>query len=534
MSKPPNYRIIFNWDNSPHGTSEVPQSMETFLEKVYSPLEDTQVDAHFWCLGDQPLAHWKSDIFEAAGDVHGRKYENVSRYIHMENIRQMLERGEDPQVAVINRAHELGIHAYASIRMNDNHFNGAQIEDMDKLHDSALTKMRIDHPEWLLGDKTTEWMAMSWNYEIPEVREYMHSYIKEVCSFYDWDGIELDWQRHAFHLPQDYGYRMRYVLTDLQRAVRNITNKIAEERGRPFYLAARVAPSLEMCQRIGYDVAVWVAEGLVDILIPAGGYGTDPSIDVSSYVDLCQGTEVSVYPGLDVWIVSIPEGEHTGTEEFVGPEDPETKDKMRNRATASKYYSAGANGIYTFNWYANKDSKRELLNQLGLPETLRRTDKIYASTHRSLRKEGPWRGALRNDRILGEVPVPLKYTITGDGPVVIINVADDLTVDAPKYIELRVHLDQWVKEDIVRLFWNEEERINIEINYRLYQDTVGNPFRAHISDVGPSVWLRSVMNASEILQGSNRVKVVLEKRNPRLANDIVLTNVELLLKFGND
>ena len=47
MPRPPDYGIIYNWDGAPHGHSEVPQSMEAFLEMMYAPLADTQVGAHF-------------------------------------------------------------------------------------------------------------------------------------------------------------------------------------------------------------------------------------------------------------------------------------------------------------------------------------------------------------------------------------------------------------------------------------------------------------------------------------------------------
>ena len=35
MARPPDYRIIYNWDGAPHGFSEVPQSMDAFLDEVY-------------------------------------------------------------------------------------------------------------------------------------------------------------------------------------------------------------------------------------------------------------------------------------------------------------------------------------------------------------------------------------------------------------------------------------------------------------------------------------------------------------------
>ena len=514
MSKPPEYGIIYNWDGAPHGYSEVPQSMEAFLEKAYAPLEDTQVGAHFWCIG-QHAARWQSEALELLGDVHDRYYESVQSYIRTENIRQMLERGEDAQEALIERGHELGIHVYASVRMNDNHFNGAQVADLETLHHTELTHMRRNHPEWVLGDQTSEWFALSWNLAVPEVRENRYAHVKEICERYDWDGVELDWQRHAFHLPQDEGYRLRYVITDLQRDLRRMTDDLAEKQGRPFYLAVRVAGTLDMCRRIGYDIPVWIEEGLVDILIPAGGAATDPSPEVTSFVDLCRDKGIAVYPGFDSGLPGA----------FVGPEDAATKDQMRTRAISSRYYQAGARGIYVFNWHANRDSKRELLSQIGSPDTLRGTDKIYAATHRFLQEAGEWRGAYRNDRIWGEVPVALKRTRTGEGPTVTLDVADDLSVDPPGKVELRVRLDQWVRGDVVTVWWDKSELSDPEVRYC----TISDPHR--ISDVSGAAWLCFELEASSVEQGLHEVKVVLDVRHPRLTGDIVLTDVELVIAY---
>ena len=511
MPKPPCYRILYNWDGAPHGYSEVPQSMDAFLEKMYAPLEDTQVGALFWCVGEH-AARWRSEVLELLGDVHDRQYESAARYTFTENIRGMLERGEDPQKALIERGHELGLYVYASVRMNDNHFNGAQVEDLPTLHHTELTRMRIEHPEWLLGDRTSEWFALSWNFEVPEVREHRFAHIEEICTLYDWDGVELDWQRHAFHFPQDDAYRLRHLLTDLQRAVRRMTQELSERRGKPFYLAARVAGSPEMCRHIGYDIPTWIEEGLVDILIPAGGAGTDPSLEVEAFVELCRGTDIAVYPGFDG---GLPDP-------YVGPEDAETKNRMRTRAIASRYHKAGADGIYVFNWHADRDSRRELLCQVGTAGTLRGRDKIYAATHRFLQQEGEWRGAYRIDRIWGDVPVALNRTLTGDGPTIMLDLAEEITAETPEQVELRVRLDQWVKGDAVRVSWDGGELEDPQIQYSTMD---------RISDVSGAVWLRFPMAPSQIEQGPHRVKITLEERNPKLACDIVLTDVELVVKY---
>ena len=385
-----------------------------------------------------------------------------------------------------------------------------------------LTVYTLFEDTSLLGEQTSPWFALSWNMAVPEIRERRFAQIEELCRGYGWDGVELDWQRHAFHFPDDHGYRMRYLLTDLQRAVRRLTDELGQERGRPFYLAARVAGSPEMCRRIGYDIPVWIEDGLVDILIPAGGAATDPSIDVASFRELCRGTDVVVYPGFDG---GLPET-------FVGPEDPFTKDLMRTSAIASGYHMAGADGIYVFNWHANRDSRRELLTRIGSPETLRRKDKVYAATHRFLKDQGEWRGAYRIDRVWGEVPVALKRTLTGDGPTITIDVADD-PADAPERVELRLLLHDWVKGDVVRVLWDGNELEGLETRYHVVNDPYANPLAAPISDVGSAVWLYTEMEKNRAGRGAHRLKVVLSERSPRIEGDIVLTDAELVITYGS-
>jgi hypothetical protein len=509
MSTPLDYRIIYNWDGAPHGYSEVPQSMEDFLDKVYAPMVDTQVGALFWCIGEH-AARWPSEVLEQLAEVNQRTYESAHTYIHSENIRQMLDRGEDPQEALIGQGQDLGLHVYASVRMNDNHFNGAQVEDLEKMHHIEMTAMRRAHPEWLLADRTSEWFALSWDFSVPEIRDHRFAHIKEVCTRYDWDGVELDWQRHAFHLAEDEAYRMRYVLTDLQRRARAMTVELAEKRGRPFYLAARVAGSLEMCRRIGYDIPLWIEEGLVDILIPAGGAATDPSINVTEFVEICEGSGIAVYPGFDGGLPGA----------YVGPEDAEQKNRMRTRAIATRYHNAGASGVYAFNWHADRNTRRELLCQVGSLDTLRETDKIYAATHRFIQKEGEWRGAYRIDRIYGEVPVRLKETDTGTGPVITLELGDERT---PVMSQLRVRLAEWVKGDEVRLMWDGDALDDLGEEYCKVSDPNG------VSDLTGAVWLSKVLAPEQIRKGKHLVEIILDERNPRMACDITVSDVELLI-----
>ena len=514
MPQPPSYQIIYNWDGDLHAWDEVPQSTETFLATVFAPVQETQVGALSWCVGGH-LARWDSEVVELEGDALERRYDSAVSYRLAENIRLALERGEDPDRELVQRARSLGLHAYASIRMNDNHFDGAQLEDLAALRHTDMTQLRRQHPEWLLGSQTSEWFALSWNLEVPQVRDHRLAYIEEVCRRYDWDGVELDWMRHPFHLPQDDAYRLRYVLTDMQRSVRRLGDDIAAARGRPFYVTARVASSLEMCRQVGFDLPVWIEEGLVDIIIPAGAAMTDPSIDVAAFRDLCRGTEVQVYPGLDGGLanprLSVPEMYRI--------------DAAITRAIVANYHAARADGIYLFNWFADARARRELLTTIGSPQTLRRRDKTYAATHRVVVRQGEWRGAYRVDRLLGEVPVRLKSTRTGAGPTITIQVADDLQKDVPERLELRLRLEEWVAGDAVCLVWNGTELPDPEIRYI----PASPPSFARVSN---AVWQCYSLRPEQVPAGVQKAQVVLQCRNGKMSGDIVLTDVELALYFA--
>ena len=87
MSSPTAYNVIYNWDGAPHGYSPIDQSMQTFLDTTYAPLEDTQVGALFWCIGEHAV-RWPSEKMELLADVNNRRYENAATFTHSENIRR--------------------------------------------------------------------------------------------------------------------------------------------------------------------------------------------------------------------------------------------------------------------------------------------------------------------------------------------------------------------------------------------------------------------------------------------------------------
>ena len=519
-SKPPQYRIIYNWDGAPHGYSEYPQTLEQFVDKTFAPLRDTQVDALFWCLGEHE-ASWNSPTLPRVGDSQQRVYQTARSMRHNENIRAMLKRGENPHQALVERGHELGIAVYASIRMNDNHFGGLQLDRMPQEVREGLTKLRKEHPDWCLGaNQAPRWFAASWNMAIPEVRRHRLQYITEALDLAEWDGVELDWQRHGFHLPATDAHRLRYTLTDLQRAVRNRSQQIGAKRKRPFHLAVRVATTMESCRRIGYDLEEWVDQDLCDLVVAGGGAGTDPGVEVEKFQQLLAGHPIRFYPGFDsgFW------GTHAGLR------TPREWHDDWVRGTAAGYWDRGVDGVYVFNWHANENTRRNLLTRVGAAETLATTNKIYATLHRHITDPtGAWGGADLNDRILGETPVALYPTLSGEGPRFGVSIHDDVVAarHAGKLVrcELQVALTHHSPDDRITISLDNEQLTLPAVRYATKEDPE-NP--ADIDEIGWLVWS---LAPEQLAKGDHQLQIRLLKRDSRIAPPLRVEHVEVRLEY---
>ena len=53
--------------------------------------------------------------------------------------------------------------------------------------------------------------------------------------------------------------------------VRSHLDERGQERGRPFTLAVRVSETMEACRLDGFEVAAWVKEDLVDMIVLGSG-----------------------------------------------------------------------------------------------------------------------------------------------------------------------------------------------------------------------------------------------------------------------
>ena len=235
-------RIIYNDDGChvrPYPTAE------QFLSLRLKQVADTQVDTVFYCTGVTGMFYGHRP---QVGEFFG-KYVTENSPAHFrtirDSIRALADLDTDQLALAVDSCHANDMEIFFTLRMNDIHEAFPQWA-------ALLTDFKRDHPEYRFGvpedfdryprsdPRSTCWPVL--DYALPEVRQYVLGIFHDVCERYDVDGIELDWWRS----PIAFGPTLTLepvapehiaIMCDWMREVRNMTEQIAAQRGRPLLIA---------------------------------------------------------------------------------------------------------------------------------------------------------------------------------------------------------------------------------------------------------------------------------------------------------
>ena len=299
----------------------------------------------------------------------------------VEETRRLAAEGVDAYAELMSVAKELGVHVWLSMRMNDNHF----IKEPDRWAISDFQRNRRDltrEPGRKIEKGVGAW-HFSQDYAHEEVRNENLKVVRELTERYDAEGLELDFTRHQFYFRPNHEREDAHLLTDFVRKARGIALQSAAARGRRDYgLAVRVPTTLQLCRAHGFDVDVWIREGLVDLVIPTCELNmNDFDLPVEKWLRLAAEAPhpVRIVPGSDVRVT--PESRNADS---------------RRLMTAAEYsgwidnmYSRGATGLYFFNHYCIRQTET-CRDDMGLsgdpagldPQAVRKRPRAYPVSHR--------------------------------------------------------------------------------------------------------------------------------------------------------
>lgn len=362
QAKQRNRRIIFNddgWNMNGRGVSySYEENKKYFLDyrtqnsDTYPGLENSHVDSLF-------ISSMTTDVFQ----THNSRVVGTSTY----GSRSMINLGYEPLNIFREWCSENNIELFYSFRMNDNHCGVS-----DEEWDLKASPFKKSNPELLMGtsaDRTTRGRSYAnFDYTLPTVREYILNILTDVCSRYDFEGLELDLDRtppyfKSHYLGEIVSDSEREMMTQLIRDIRSMTERVSLERGKPILLTIRMSDSLDVCHHQGMDIRKWIEEGLIDIVTAGNEIQFIPR---KMFVD----TIKSIDDTIPTYICL--------SNAWIGDEERESIIEVW-RARASEVWASGADGLYLFNTFTvlvtptgyDYDLFYKIFNELGEPDDIK-------------------------------------------------------------------------------------------------------------------------------------------------------------------
>ena len=252
-----------------------------------------------------------------------------------------------------------------------------------------------------------------WNLASEELQNHKVAVLKELAERYDLDGLQIDFARHVACLPVGRQWELRDRVTSFMRKVRRMLLEVAQKRGRPFLLAAKVPQTLAGCRADGFDVQAWAQQRLVDVLT-LGSRTMD--VDVEG-VRAVVGAEVQLQPCFD---------DHHATDGYrYAPIE-------YLRGVFANHLRRGADSVVTFNWAIGVPAVAKAVGgeiaplthqaafkEVGSLKTLAGKSKAFAVERRG---GYPWADGFfnRNDT----APLPLPLADDGSSARLVLHISD--------------------------------------------------------------------------------------------------------------
>ena len=297
---------VYDPKNRDRGISQpVAQFSKRMLEEMIDEEAAAHVDVITYCLF---TAFWS--------DLPSSKITDLFPW----RPRGMDEAGIDTLKVLIDRCHHHNMEFIADVRMNDRH----------GVPPNGIAK---DHPEWAL-------FGGAYDYALEPVRKAMLDFNQEVLDGYDVDGIEYDYMRWCHMFKPGEGKTNAHLLTDFTRKTRKQLDEAAKRRGCDrLLLGVRVPQSIEECDHLGFDLATWIKEGLVDFVVPSDFMHIDMNMRTDDFVKLTKGASCKIYPAIHNRI------------SMDGPNEHYRLMNLANfRAAAQNFYGFGADGVSPYNY----------------------------------------------------------------------------------------------------------------------------------------------------------------------------------------
>lgn len=288
-AEPTDFGLTLNEDGDVvmvHSLAPDPAAVEVMLRGNLDSLLDTPIRTlvfNIACGSD--VMHYPTNVGSRWGWRHVAKEKIEPWATYLPAMRELTAAGLDSVRIAGEWCQDNDRLFVPSYRINDSHYANQPAENPLTGHFYAENSDLEIGESPVPGDTS---FARLLNFEHEAVRRYRLGVMLEVIDRYGdlMDGFQIDFMRQPILFPAGHDEAGAELVTEMLREVRAALDTAEVEYGRSMALIVRVPPSLEGCAWSGLDVATWVGESLVDVVIPAAGMTLNHDIDYAAFAQL--------------------------------------------------------------------------------------------------------------------------------------------------------------------------------------------------------------------------------------------------------
>ena len=368
------YRVIYNQDcTNLFGIAREPIT-PTHVDRMVDEVADGGADLILLNPNAQRV-NYPSRVWQTFWDGYapGRREffgpvpeaEIPGREAWVRQMKGLADQGCDYLTRALARCRHKGITPGVSVRMNDMH-------DSPTPGTHLFSRFYMEHPELHLHNAgACGWSATGLNFESPAVHDHYLALIKELAHAYDIEALELDFLRFPCYFARDHFAEHAALMTAFLRDIRATLTA----SGRDIALTARVPSTPAAAYELGFDVAAWAHEGLIDGISAGAFLNTQWAVPVDEF-RAAVGTDVAVYACTDFTAdrrSGLPIRHLSTNPGFL-------------RGFAAAHLATGADGIELFNFFCSReqawhagmqDPAFSALRDMRTLDGLRGMDKTY-------------------------------------------------------------------------------------------------------------------------------------------------------------
>ncbi|MHC4917328.1 MAG: alpha-amylase family protein, partial [Planctomycetota bacterium] len=279
---PEDLKLLFNHDgwcvfmqSSPYQDTGRPVGLEQ-VHGYVDEVADAGCDALMFSPVLSKLPMWHSEVCPHWRQQEGSPPQEEATKVDVcyNRLKAFIDAGGDIVQLSADRARAKGIAFFVSWRMNEGH-------DVRRDGSPLQSPFWRDHPELRIGGggaRTLWGRAMSFAHA--EVRDYQFALIRELCTRYSVDGLELDFLRFEKFFPRTMPREERFgIMRGLVERVRRMLDE--EAGGVP--LCARVQSRPELVAEMGLDLPACVRDGLIQMVNVAPFIVTQPDAEIEEF-----------------------------------------------------------------------------------------------------------------------------------------------------------------------------------------------------------------------------------------------------------